>query len=107
MLNKTEDAYYKALLARDATLAKQVVSGDIHFSSYQNPQAFKNKLMQIHGIGPWTAEYIALRTIGDTDAFPPGDPYLDKILGTKVIDTLSPWRGYLATLLYKYGDRVL
>jgi AraC family transcriptional regulator of adaptative response / DNA-3-methyladenine glycosylase II len=78
-------------------LAQQVASGDIHFSSYQNPQAFKNEVMEIRGIGPWTAEYIALRAIGDTDAFPEGYAYLDKIIGTKAIDNLSPWRGYLAT----------
>jgi len=88
------------------TLAQQVTSGEIHFSSYQDPQAFKNKLMAIRGIGPWTAEYIALRAIGDTDAFPQGDAYLDKIIGAQAIDKLSPWRGYLATTLYKYGAEI-
>jgi len=86
------------------TLAQQVTSGDLHFSSYQNPQDFKNKLRAIHGIGPWTAEYVALRAIGDTDAFPEGDAYLDKVIGPYDIETLSPWRGYLATILYKHGD---
>jgi len=87
------------------TLAQQVVDGEIHFSSYQDPTVFKNNLIKIHGIGPWTAEYIALRAIGDTDAFPEGDIYLDKILGTTNINKLSPWRGYLATILYKYGGK--
>jgi len=87
------------------TLAQQVVSGEIHFSSYQDPQAFKNKLMKIRGIGQWTAEYVALRAIGDTDAFPEGDAYLDKIIHTKNMEKLSPWRGYLATILYKHGEK--
>jgi len=84
-------------------LAKKVASGDIHFSNYQDPEEFKTQLLNIHGIGHWTAEYIALRAIGDTDAFPEGDVYLNKILGAKDINCLSPWRGYLATTLYKYG----
>lgn len=88
------------------SLAKQVASGEIHFSSYQDPQAFKNKLMHIRGIGPWTAEYVALRAIGDTDAFPEGDAYLNKIICMKDLDMLSPWRGYLATILYKYGEKI-
>ncbi|MFV2057996.1 MAG: DNA-3-methyladenine glycosylase 2 family protein [Thiohalomonadales bacterium] len=87
------------------TLAQHVFRGEIHFSSYQDPKKFKHNLLKIHGIGPWTAEYIALRAIGDTDAFPEGDVYLDKILGTTNIDKLTPWRGYLATILYKYGGK--
>lgn len=88
------------------TLARQVTNGEIHFSSYQDPEAFKSKLMEIRGIGRWTAEYVALRAIGDTDAFPEGDAYLDKIVNTKDLDKLSPWRGYLATILYKYGEEI-
>jgi len=87
-------------------LAQRVASGDIDFSSYQNPDEFKHKLMQIHGIGRWTAEYVALRAIGDTDAFPEGDCYLDKLIDAKKLHQLSPWRGYLATTLYKYGEKV-
>lgn len=98
---KTPNTKKMAIIA----LAQQVASGDIHFSSYQNPQEFKAKLMSIRGIGTWTAEYIALRAIGDTDAFPEGDAYLDKIIDSYTPDKLSPWRGYLATILYKYGDR--
>ena len=87
------------------SLAQKVVSGEIHFSSFQDPQAFRNKLMAIHGIGPWTAEYVALRAIGDTDAFPEGDAYLEKRVNADSIAMLSPWRGYLATTLYKYGEK--
>ncbi len=88
-------------------LARQVADGTLHFSSYQNPQAFKAQLLAIRGIGPWTAEYIALRAIGDTDAFPPGDVFLNKQINdgnlSQALEALSPWRGYLATTLYKYG----
>ncbi len=89
-----------------ASLAQQVVAGNVHFSSFQDPQEFKEQLMAIHGIGKWTADYVALRAIGDTDAFPRGDVYLEKLVDISSIDALSPWRGYLATLLYKYGAQL-
>lgn len=84
-------------------LAQQVVADPDFFSSFQDPALFKQRLLAIHGIGPWSAEYIALRAIGDTDAFPVGDAFLDKVVDARAITALSPWRGYLATVLYKHG----
>ena len=33
----------------------------------------RRRLLEIPGIGPWTAEYIAMRALADTDAFPATD----------------------------------
>jgi 3-methyladenine DNA glycosylase/8-oxoguanine DNA glycosylase len=33
------------------------------------------------GIGPWSADYLAVRALGDRDAFVPGDLVLRKALG--------------------------
>ncbi len=33
----------------------------------------RRELLALPGIGPWTAEYIAMRALGDPDAFPAGD----------------------------------
>lgn len=38
-------------------------------------------LLAIPGIGPWTADYLALRLLGDPDAFPAGDLVLRRALG--------------------------
>jgi AraC family transcriptional regulator of adaptative response / DNA-3-methyladenine glycosylase II len=84
-------------------LSQQVASDEQFFSSFQDVGEFKQRLLAIHGIGPWTANYIALRAIGDSDAFPPGDVFLNKQVDANNIEGLSPWRGYLATLLYKHG----
>lgn len=84
-------------------LSMQVASGEIHFSPYQVPQEFKEKLLRIRGIGKWTAEYTALRAIGDIDAFPSGDAFLAKCLDEKQLEMLSPWRGYVVSHLYKQG----
>lgn len=41
------------------------------------------KLIQLPGIGPWTAQYIAMRTLGWTDAFPDTDLGLKKALAPR------------------------
>jgi AraC family transcriptional regulator of adaptative response / DNA-3-methyladenine glycosylase II len=61
-------------------------------------------LMDIPGIGPWTREYIALRALGDPDAFPFGDAALKNVFDEgnleKAAAAWRPWRGYAAALLW-------
>ncbi|HEX6324852.1 MAG TPA: AlkA N-terminal domain-containing protein [Vicinamibacterales bacterium] len=67
-------------------------------------------LCAIKGIGPWTAEYIALRALGEPDAFPAGDLGLRKALGegtpvsareaAEAAEVWRPWRGYAAMYLW-------
>ena len=35
----------------------------------------------MHGVGPWTADLVALRALRDSDVFLPGDLVLRKALG--------------------------
>jgi AraC family transcriptional regulator of adaptative response / DNA-3-methyladenine glycosylase II len=65
------------------------------------------RLLGLPGIGPWTADYIALRVLGDPDAFAPGDLVLRKALGAKtareaaaIAAAWSPWRSYAAMHLW-------
>jgi 3-methyladenine DNA glycosylase/8-oxoguanine DNA glycosylase len=58
----------------------------------------------VKGIGPWTADYVALRCLRDDDAFPSGDLILRRALDAKtpaeairLAEPWRPWRGY-ATL---------
>ena len=67
-------------------------------------------LLDLPGIGRWTAEYIALRGLSHPDAFPAGDLGLRKAVGggTPVpereilqrAESWRPWRGYAAMLLW-------
>ncbi|HEY5221569.1 MAG TPA: AlkA N-terminal domain-containing protein [Microbacteriaceae bacterium] len=41
----------------------------------------RRRLLALHGIGPWSADYLAVRVLGDRDAFVPGDLVLRKALG--------------------------
>ena len=74
------------------------------------------QLKTVRGIGEWTAQYIALRALRFPDAFPAGDLGLQKAAaldvdasGGRITETrlllraqsLSPWRGYAALLLWQ------
>lgn len=70
------------------------------------------RLLALHGIGDWTAQYIALRQLREMDAFPGGDVGLIKALAAleggplTARDLLAraeawrPFRGYAAQLLW-------
>ena len=64
------------------------------------------RLTAIPGIGPWTAQYIAMR-LGDPDAFPTGDLVLRRNAGNvsesallRRADAWRPFRAYGAMLLW-------
>ncbi len=81
-----------------------------------SPVEVKNKLVSIHGIGPWTADIYNMFCIGFADAFAPGDLALQyavqelfKLEGlpkSKAMSELSkcwrPWRGVAARMLWAY-----
>ncbi len=58
-------------------------------------------LAQISGIGPWTIEYVALRALGDPDAFPAGDSVIRAELGADSSEPWRPWRAYAAVRLWR------
>jgi 3-methyladenine DNA glycosylase/8-oxoguanine DNA glycosylase len=73
-------------------------------------EAIRACLVALPGIGPWTAEYVALRGAGDPDAFPASDLGLRYALGNGRPATAAevaraaagwrPWRGYAAMYLW-------
>jgi AraC family transcriptional regulator, regulatory protein of adaptative response / DNA-3-methyladenine glycosylase II len=75
------------------------------------PLADRDALLAVPGIGPWTADYIALRALGDPDAFPAGDLGLRRgaeALGLPAdaaslearAERWRPWRRYAAHHLW-------
>lgn len=64
-------------------------------------------LTALPGIGPWTAHYIAMRALGERDAFPSGDLILRRNAGNlserellRRAEVWRPWRAYGAMLLW-------
>ena len=69
-------------------------------------------LLEMPGIGPWTADYVRMRVIGDTDVFLPGDvavrsgaaavglPAEARALEQWAVRA-APWRSYLTAHLWR------
>ena len=67
------------------------------------------ELLALPGIGPWTADYVALRVFGDSDAFLPSDLVLRRALGNVPAREAAaraqawrPWRGYALLHLWTH-----
>ncbi len=59
----------RALLALATALAR----GELVIDAGADRTAARRELLELPGIGPWTAEYIAMRALRDPDAFPASD----------------------------------
>ncbi len=91
-------------------LARRVATGAVRLGPGCDPGRARGALLEIPGIGPWTAEYIAMRALGDPDAFPASDLGLLRALGlTRPAELLAraeawrPWRAYAAIQLWTIG----
>ncbi|MEZ0493836.1 DNA-3-methyladenine glycosylase 2 [Kineococcus sp. TBRC 1896] len=83
-------------------LAQTLADGlDLDAAATTDPAAARAELLALPGIGPWTADYVALRVLGDSDAFLPSDLVLRRALGgitareaTARAEAWRPWRGH-------------
>ncbi len=89
-------------------LAREVVTGSVRLEVGADPGLTTTRLLGIPGIGRWTAEYIAMRALGWTDAFPHGDVALRNSLGgvtatraDELSEAWRPWRSYAAMHLWQ------
>jgi AraC family transcriptional regulator, regulatory protein of adaptative response / DNA-3-methyladenine glycosylase II len=99
--------------ARAATLrslAQAVLAGRVDFSAA--PEVVTGALAEVPGIGAWTAQYVALRALGEPDAMPAGDLVLRRVaaagaapLSTQALELRAcawrPWRGYAVMHLWR------
>ncbi len=86
--------------------------GEIALETALSLEDALGQLTKFPGIGSWTAQYIALRALNETDAFPAGDLILRRSASQSIDSTLSersllkrseqwrPWRAYAAMLLW-------
>ena len=92
------------------TLAQAVVDGAISFQAGQKIDEFEQNMCRIAGIGPWTAQYVAMRALHHPDAFPASDLILQQVLGGEnrlseretaaLSQAWRPWRAYAVMHLW-------
>jgi len=92
-------------------LAQAVESGALVIDPGSDPTALRAGLMGLPGIGPWTAEYVAMRAVRDPDAFMPTDLGIrraahtlgypdDPAYLTALTERWRPWRSYAMAHLW-------
>jgi AraC family transcriptional regulator, regulatory protein of adaptative response / DNA-3-methyladenine glycosylase II len=92
--------------ARTRTLravAETVAAGRLVIDPVADRGEVRARLLELPGIGAWTADYVAMRALGDPDAFPSTDLVLRRALDgddpTRP-DRWRPWRAYAAMHLW-------
>jgi AraC family transcriptional regulator of adaptative response / DNA-3-methyladenine glycosylase II len=87
--------------------ARAVADGTLRLETWSSLAELVDFLLTLPGIGPWTAQYMALRAFGEPDAFPAGDLGLRRALGglpeseiKARAEVWRPWRGYATLLLW-------
>jgi AraC family transcriptional regulator of adaptative response / DNA-3-methyladenine glycosylase II len=89
-------------------IARAVTSGEIALDGSMPPEAVIERIRSLPGLGPWTANYVAMRALGAPDAFPASDLGLLKAAGFTSARKLGaaaeawrPWRSYAAFTLWR------
>ena len=90
-------------------LCQALVDGDLALDRGPDRQRTRERLLALPGIGDWTAGYIAIRALGDPDAFLPTDLGTrhaltrlgqDPAQATSLAENWRPWRSYAQALLW-------
>jgi AraC family transcriptional regulator of adaptative response / DNA-3-methyladenine glycosylase II len=89
-------------------LARAVCDGRVSLERGAPTDALEAAFAAIPGLGPWTAGYVAMRALGDPDAFPTGDLALVRAAGApsaralgELAEAWRPWRAYAAMWLWE------
>lgn len=90
-----------------ASLAQLMTDGEIGPVDEGSPEEQMERLLAVKGIGPWTANYIAMRALGYTDAFLESDsgiahalPELTPKERLALAEAWRPWRSYANIALW-------
>lgn len=100
-------------------VAARLAAGQLSISAEDTEESLAAKLLPIPGIGPWTVGYVAMRVLGSSDIFLPGDAAVRNGYGllrgdtpaqarsikatelSSVAEPLRPWRSYATLHLWR------
>ena len=84
---------------------RAIADGDVVIDLGVDRDGLRTALQRLPGIGPWTAQYVSMRALGDPDVFMPTDLGVRHALerlghdgspaaATALAERWSPWRSY-------------
>ncbi|MEL1265101.1 DNA-3-methyladenine glycosylase 2 family protein [Pseudoxanthomonas putridarboris] len=100
-------------------MSRALLEGRVDFRAERTLEDFTARWVALPGIGPWTANYMALRALGHPDAFPADDLVLQKAVPAKPASAKAggermtaraltaraeawrPWRAYAVIHLWR------
>jgi len=92
-------------------LIEALINGDVVLDTGCDRERARRQLLALPGIGSWTAEVVAMRALGDPDAFPATDGGVRRAanqLGLRALTEDSsrwrPWRSYATQYLWTSLD---
>ncbi|MGH3982873.1 MAG: AlkA N-terminal domain-containing protein [Pseudonocardiaceae bacterium] len=117
-LDPAELAVPQARRTTLTTLVDALAGGEIDLGAGSDWQQVRAQLGALPGFGPWTIETIAMRALGDPDAFVPTDLGVRRTardLGlpstpaglTGHASAWRPWRAYAVQYLWATGDHAI
>jgi AraC family transcriptional regulator of adaptative response / DNA-3-methyladenine glycosylase II len=95
-----------------SALARAVADGAISLDGGADPDATLARFAALPGIGPWTAQYVAMRALREPDAFPADDLGVRAALAgrrgarptgrvvARMAESWRPWRAYAVMHLW-------
>ncbi|WP_052610317.1 DNA-3-methyladenine glycosylase 2 family protein [Bacteriovorax sp. BSW11_IV] len=90
-------------------LSKKIVEKEIELSYLKDIEQTKKKLLEIKGIGKWSAELMAMRCLGDVNAFADTDLFIKRAIDRKLVNQRE-WdgvRSYLCHHIWRdLGERL-
>jgi AraC family transcriptional regulator of adaptative response / DNA-3-methyladenine glycosylase II len=95
-------------------LAVSLAAGSVALDRRADRGETRRRLLEIPGVGPWTADYVAMRALGDPDVLPAKDVALTRavaavradrgagpVAGLEAGAAWRPWRSYAAVHLWR------
>jgi len=91
-------------------LCRALAEGELHLDRGADRDDVRRDLLAIPGVGPWTADYIALRALGHPDVFLPTDIGIRDALrlaghdpadAAELAEPWRPWRSYAQLHLWQ------
>ena len=86
------------------SLATALAEGQIRLDRSADREETRRQLVSLPGVGPWTADLVVMRALGDPDVFLAGDAGVRRALRgseERVHEGWRPWRSYAVVHLWE------